>query len=85
MIKTTTSKSRRQHSDHRDRKVHCPQCRARLMDIQDDSLLYTATVLSKNCNAHYALTVKCQKCRAFVGLSFEHRSTPIPLLGPVSA
>ena len=55
------------------------------MDIQDDSLLYTATLLSANCNAHYALTVKCQKCRAFVGLSFEHRSTPIPLLGPVSA
>ena len=85
MSKTPTSKSQRQHSDHRDRKVHCPQCHARLMDIQDDSLLYTATLLSANCNAHYALTVKCQKCRAFVGLSFEHRSTPIPLLGPVSA
>ena len=85
MSKAPAFNPRRQHSDHRDRKVHCPQCRARLMDIQDDSLLYTAALLSANCNAHYALTVKCQKCRAFVGLSFEHRPTPIPLLGPVSA
>ena len=85
MSKTPTSNPRRQHSDHRDRKVHCPQCHARLMDIQDDSLLYTATVLSPDCNAHYALTVKCQKCRAFVGLSFEYLPTAIPLLGTVSA
>ena len=85
MSKAPTSKPQRLHSDHRDRKVHCPQCRARLMDIQDDSLLYTATLLSANCNAHYALTVKCQKCRSFVGLSFEHKASPIPLLGYVSA
>lgn len=85
MSKAPSCNPRRQHSDHRDRKVHCPQCRARLMDIQDDSLLYTATVLSPDYNAHYALTVKCQKCRAFVGLSFEHKPAPIPLLGPVSA
>ena len=82
---STTPAPQRQHSDHRDRKVHCPQCRARLMDIQDDSLLYTAALLSANCNAHYALTVKCQKCRSFVGLSFEYRPTAIPLLGTVSA
>ena len=85
MAENTKIASRVKSSDRYDRKVHCPQCRARLMDIHADDLEYKAVLAQIGSRMSFDFSVKCPKCRSLVGISFEHQQIQIAVLGSVSA
>ena len=60
-------------TDHHDRKVHCPNCRARLMDIVADDLEYKAVLAQFGGRRSMDFSMKCPKCKSIVGISFERQ------------
>lgn len=68
-------------ADHYDRKIHCPRCRARLMDVAEYGLDYRAVVTEDDRRKGFGLIVKCGRCKATVGITMVHRFISIPVLG----
>ena len=60
-----------EETDHHDRKVHCPNCRARLMDIHAKDLEYKAVLAQIGSRMTMDFSMKCPKCKSVVGISFE--------------
>lgn len=73
--------------DHYARKVHCPKCRARLMDVQAKDLGYSATLVRMGDKPTFDFSMKCPKCGSIVGISFardsaiHYRTVPVPPSG----
>ncbi len=60
---------KKRSADHSNRKVQCPECRARLMDVTDPELEYRAVPIRKNDDtSSFAFTVKCARCKTMVGV-----------------
>lgn len=57
--------------DHYFRKVNCPQCRVRLMDIHSQSLKHSAALLSSDNMLEHDFSIKCPKCKSVIGITFE--------------
>ena len=57
--------------DHYARKVYCPKCRARLMDIHAKDLEYKAMLARMGDRLSFDFSMKCPKCGSIVGISFE--------------
>ena len=63
--------------DEHVRKVACPQCRARLFDINPDNWDYKAIVMHMGDRTSFDITEKCPKCKALVGISLERKQTQL--------
>ena len=63
--------------DEHGRKVACPQCRARLFDINPDNWDYKAIVMRMGDRTSFDITEKCPKCKALVGISLERKQTQL--------
>ena len=59
--------------DEHLRKVACPQCRARLFDINPDNREYKAIVMRMGDRMTMDIMEKCPKCKALVGISLERK------------
>ncbi len=57
--------------DHYERKVHCPKCRARLMDIHAEDIEYKSVLAQIGQQMTFDFSMKCPKCRSIVGISFD--------------
>ena len=64
-------------SDDHTRKVACPQCRARLFDLNTDNWDYKAIILRMGDKTSIDIAQKCPKCKALVGISLERIKAPI--------
>ena len=62
--------------DH-GRKVACPQCRARLFDINPENWDYKAIVMRMGDRMSFDIAEKCPKCKALVGISLERKQAPL--------
>jgi len=63
--------------DEHVRKVACPQCRARLFDINPDNWDYKAIVMHMGDRPSFDITEKCPKCKALVGILLEWKQTQL--------
>ena len=63
--------------DEHLRKVACPQCRARLFDINPDNWDYKAIVMRMGDRTSFDIAEKCPKCKALVGISLERKRAPL--------
>lgn len=63
--------------DHYVRKVYCPKCRARLMDIQAKDLEYRAMLAHMGNRLSFDFCMKCPKCGSIVGISFARNPAGI--------
>ena len=59
------------------RKVACPQCRARLFDINPDNWEYKAIVMRMGDRTSFDIAEKCPKCKALVGISLERKQAQV--------
>lgn len=59
------------------RKVACPQCRARLFDLNTDGWNYKAIVMQMGSKTSIDIAQKCPKCKALVGISLERIKAPV--------
>ena len=63
--------------DEHLRKVACPQCRARLFDINPNNWDYKAIVMRMGDRTSFDIAEKCPKCKALVGISLESKQTQL--------
>ena len=63
--------------DEHLRKVACPQCRARLFDINPDNWDYKAIVMRMGGRTSFDIAEKCPKCKALVGISLERKQAQL--------
>ena len=63
--------------DEHTRKVACPQCRARLFDINPDNWEYKAIVMRTGDRTSFDIAEKCPKCKALVGISLERKQAQL--------
>lgn len=71
MIEIQKVKSRLKTADHYLRKVNCPQCRARLMDIHSERLKHSTSLLINENVLELDFSIKCPKCKSVIGIAFE--------------
>ena len=69
----TENKVSTKRFDEHARKVACPQCRARLFDINPDNWDYKAIVMRMGDRTSFDIAEKCPKCKALVGISLERK------------
>ena len=74
---TENNKAFTKRFDEHGRKVACPQCRARLFDINPDNWDYKAIVMRMGDRTSFDITEKCPKCKALVGISLERNQTQL--------
>ena len=70
---TENNKVHTKRFDEHVRKVACPQCRARLFDINPDNWDYKAIVMRMGDRTSFDIAEKCPKCKALVGISLERK------------
>ena len=63
--------------DEHLRKVACPQCRARLFDINPDNWEYKAIAMRMGDRTSFDIAEKCPKCKALVGISLERKQSQL--------
>ena len=73
----TENKVSAKRFDEHGRKVACPQCRARLFDINPDNWEYKAIVMRMGDRMTMDIMEKCPKCKALVGISLERKRAPL--------
>ena len=73
----TENKVSTKRFDEHARKVACPQCRARLFDINPDNWEYKAIVMRMGDRMTMDIMEKCPKCKALVGISLERKQAQL--------
>ena len=74
---TENNKAHTKCFDEYARKVACPQCRARLFDINPDNWEYKAIVMRMGDRTSFDIAEKCPKCKALVGISLERKQAQL--------
>ena len=74
---TENNKAFTKRFDEYGRKVACPQCRARLFDINPDNWEYKAIVMRMGDRTSFDIAEKCPKCKALVGISLERKQAQV--------
>ena len=74
---TENNKVSTKRFDEHVRKVACPQCRARLFDINPDNWDYKAIVMRMGDRTSFDIAEKCPKCKALVGISLERKQSQL--------
>ena len=74
---TENNKVSAKRFDEHLRKVACPQCRARLFDINPDNWEYKAIVMRMGDRISFDIAEKCPKCKALVGISLERKQSQL--------
>ena len=66
----------KQFTEH-TRKVLCPQCNARLFDINPDNWDYKTIVMRMGDRVDFDIAEKCPRCKALVGISLERKQVTL--------
>lgn len=71
MVETHSMINRYKTRDHYLKKLYCPQCRGRLMDIHSNRLKYSASLLGYDNILEHDVSIKCPKCKSVIGIILE--------------
>ena len=74
---TENNKVHTKRFDEHVRKVACPQCRARLFDINPNNWDYKAIVMRMGDRTSFDIAEKCPKCKSLVGILLERKQAEL--------